>query len=521
MSGHAAAVQERADEAPQTLDRRIDIHDIPLWAGEKTGHEGIPTGLGARTPRVRPITDSGWVARYRRRAAIIDTTVAVLVGWLCLWTSAEAQSSVGFLALMLAAPIVWVAANVTSHSYAIRFIGVGTEEYRAVMRAAVRTLATIAVFALASKTDFGRSFVFAFVPGVLVLSLLGRAVLRFNLFRRRTEGHDMQATLVVGRADSVRALIREIKRDKSSGLHIVGACVSGLDTPGVSQTEIEGVPVLGPPENALTVIDRIGVQTVAISSHPDLVGHSMRRLGWALEERHVDLLIDPGIVGVAGPRLSLRPASGMSLLRVERPVTSGLVIGLKTVFDRLVATGIVLVASPLLLAIAVAIKLDSKGAVFFRQTRIGTGGEPFQVIKFRSMVQDAEAKKSSLSSDRGNDTLFKIKGDPRITRVGNIIRKYSLDELPQLFNVIRGEMSLIGPRPNLPSEVATYEDDAFRRLRVRPGMTGLWQVSGRSNLSWSDALRLDLWYVDNWSFGLDLVILVRTVRAVVSGSGAY
>ena len=178
--------------------------------------------------------------------------------------------------------------------------------------------------------------------------------------------------------------------------------------------------------------------------------------------------------------------------------------------------------SPVLIAAAVLVKLHDGGPVLFRQTRTGRHGEQFSCLKFRSMVVDAEAHLARLHAESGHDGgLFKMKEDPRITKPGRWLRRFSIDELPQLFNVVRGEMSLVGPRPPLPLEVASYEADTTRRLRVRPGMTGLWQVSGRSDLSWEEAVRLDLYYVDNWSMVQDASILVRTVRAVFGRSGAY
>ena len=190
--------------------------------------------------------------------------------------------------------------------------------------------------------------------------------------------------------------------------------------------------------------------------------------------------------------------------------------------DRLLALGLLVVAAPLLLLVAVAVKMSSPGPVLYRQTRIGVRGRPFQMLKFRSMVADAEARRRELEAMNEDDGLkFKIRNDPRVTRVGAWLRRFSVDELPQLWNVVRGEMSLVGPRPPLPAEVAAYDSDATRRLRVRPGLTGLWQVSGRSDLSWEESLRLDLRYVDNWSFIMDLSILWRTWRAVLSRSGAY
>jgi len=236
----------------------------------------------------------------------------------------------------------------------------------------------------------------------------------------------------------------------------------------------------------------------------------------------VDLIVSPGIVEVAGPRLSIRPVAGLSLLHLDRPVTRGGRMLMKVVLDRFLGLALMLGASPVLIAAAIAVKVSSPGPVIFRQTRIGVGGRPFQMLKFRSMVVDAEARLGEVDDLNEHDgVLFKIRNDPRITRVGAVLRRFSIDELPQLWNVVRGDMSLVGPRPPLPREVELYDDDATRRLRVRPGLTGLWQVSGRSDLSWEESLRLDLRYVDNWSFWLDLAILWRTWRAVVSRSGAY
>ena len=305
-------------------------------------------------------------------------------------------------------------------------------------------------------------------------------------------------------------------------MRVVGACVSDLDDPAVAELRANGIPVLGSQHDTLHVVECCGIEAVAVASNPQMTGQALRRLGWSLEQQDVDLLISPGIVEVAGPRLTLRPAAGVPLLRVERPVSSGLRYGVKLLADRLLALLLIILASPVLIGIALVIRHDSPGPALFTQDRVGEGGRLFRVFKFRTMVVDAEARLADLArDDEGNGILFKIHTDPRITRVGKVLRRFSIDELPQLFNVLRGEMSLVGPRPPLPSEVDAYESDAVRRLRVRPGMTGLWQVSGRSDLSWGDSVRLDLWYVDNWSFALDTQIVVRTARAVFAGQGAY
>jgi exopolysaccharide biosynthesis polyprenyl glycosylphosphotransferase len=241
-----------------------------------------------------------------------------------------------------------------------------------------------------------------------------------------------------------------------------------------------------------------------------------------LEERQVDLVVSPGIIEVAGPRLSIRPVAGLSLLHLERPAIHGPRMIAKEIFDKFLGGMFLLISLPLFLGIAIAVKVSSRGPVLFRQTRIGIDGQEFTMVKFRSMVVDAEQHRAALlDRSEGNEMLFKMKRDPRVTLVGAIIRRFSLDELPQLWNVLHGDMSLVGPRPPLPEEAAAYSDDATRRLRVRPGLTGLWQVSGRSDLSWEESLRLDLRYVDNWSMALDMAILWRTGKAVIKGAGAY
>jgi exopolysaccharide biosynthesis polyprenyl glycosylphosphotransferase len=393
-----------------------------------------------------------------------------------------------------------------------------------VTRSVVILVGGSAVVSYAVQWTLPREVVLLVTPLLLVLGLSARHVLRRRLRRRRNGGLDTQATVIIGNTRSVIPMIREMKRAPEQGLRVVAACVSGLDLSGDVPSEVEGVPVFGYPEEAMSAVDLLDAEVVAVSADPDLHGPELRRLAWSLEEREVDLVVSPGLLGVAGPRLSIRPTAGMPLLHVERPVMSGVRRAAKTIVDRCLTVMIVLLALPVLVVVAAAIRFDSRGPVFFRQKRVGARGAEFDMIKFRTMCVDAEAKLAQLQQvqrDAGNDVLFKMKDDPRITRVGKVLRRFSLDELPQLINVLRGEMSLVGPRPPLLREVEAYEPDAVRRLRVRPGLTGLWQVSGRSDLSWDESLRLDLWYVDNWSLVLDLQILVRTAKAVVRGSGAY
>ncbi len=193
----------------------------------------------------------------------------------------------------------------------------------------------------------------------------------------------------------------------------------------------------------------------------------------------------------------------------------------KGLIDRLGAALLLLVLAPVMFVLAIAVRSDG-GPIFYRQDRVGKAGKPFPMIKFRSMVVNADQYQPELvESNQGSGPLFKLHQDPRVTRMGTFLRKYSLDELPQLFNVLSGSMSLVGPRPPLPEEVASYSRDAQRKLLVKPGLTGLWQISGRSDLSWEESVRLDLRYVENWTLALDILIVWKTIGAVVRGTGAY
>jgi exopolysaccharide biosynthesis polyprenyl glycosylphosphotransferase len=249
---------------------------------------------------------------------------------------------------------------------------------------------------------------------------------------------------------------------------------------------------------------------------------AMRRLSWTLERTGTDLVVSTALLDVAGPRTTIRPVDGLPMLHVEHAELSGSRRILKGLFDRVVAMLALVVAGPLMLVLAALVRRDTPGSAFFRQVRVGKDGKEFVLYKLRTMYADAERHQEQLNEQNELDgVLFKMRQDPRVTPLGRTLRRFSLDELPQLLNVVRGQMSLVGPRPPLPIEVAQYPEDVRRRLVVKPGLTGLWQVSGRSDLSWEDSVRLDLRYVENWSLTFDLVILLRTVTALVRTSGAY
>jgi len=299
---------------------------------------------------------------------------------------------------------------------------------------------------------------------------------------------------------------------------VVGACLAG----GTMLREIAGVPVYGGLGNVTSAVGLVGADTVAVLACPELNGRRLRQLAWQLEETGTDLCVAPAVMDVAGPRTTIRPVAGLPLLHVDHPELAGVRQVIKSTFDKLVAGTALLLLAPFMLCVGLAIRLCDGGPALFRQTRVGKDERLFTVCKFRTMVCDAEERKGALQAqNEGNGLLFKIRDDPRITPLGAWLRRFSLDELPQLWNVLKGDMSLVGPRPALPAEAARYDYYVRRRLAVKPGVTGLWQVNGRSDLPWEEAVRLDVRYVEQWSLALDLQILWKTWSAVVRGSGAY
>ncbi len=466
-----------------------------------------------------------WLREYRLTVIIGDFVVAALAAVLALTIHFPgAVPPVKWLAVGVLLPLAWVAALAQAKAYTGRFLGLAPEEYRAVLRAGGYLFFSIAMASFVGKLELSRLLVLSLVPLTVLLCLGMRYLQRRRLMRARRQGLHLQPTIVVGRGVAVAEIIQEIRDNPvATGLEVIAACVSDLGDLADVSGDVCGVPIYGPPEMALLAVDELGAEAAIVASHPHFAGHGLRRLSWALAERKVELLVAPGIAEVAAPRLSLHPRAGLSLLHVERPIMSGGKLLVKRTSDALLSLGLAVVVVPVIMVVSLLVWLEDRGPVFFRQERVGVRGTTFRMYKFRSMVVNADQHLAELraSADLVNERLFKDAHDPRITRIGRVLRRYSLDELPQLINVVRGEMSLVGPRPPLASEVATYEQDEVQRLRVRPGLTGLWQISGRSDLTWEQSLRLDLWYVDNWTPLLDLQILVRTARAVVGGAGAY
>lgn len=460
-----------------------------------------------------------WQRGLTLRLVKLDGALAALAGVVALGGRFGNSWTAPYLLLTAAFPLGLVGMIAACRGYERRFLGSGSEEFRRVTDAAVRYTALVAVLAYGFQYELARGYVLIAFPLAAVLVLAGRGAARQSLHRARCQGHYSHRVLVLGRERSAAEMVRRFKAEERAGFNVVGACIDGS-----AVAAVEGVPVLGSASgDILNAVRRSGADTVAVAAWSALSQDDLRRLSWQLEGSGVSLVVAPSFAGVAGTRLHIRPIAGLPLLHVEQPEFKGVRRILKGAFDRLVAGTAILLSCPILLLIALAVRLDSPGPALFHQVRVGRSGNTFRMLKFRSMRVDAEQELATLAAcnESSGGVLFKMRQDPRVTPLGRWLRRYSLDELPQLLNVVRGHMSLVGPRPPLPSEVAVYASEVHRRLLVKPGLTGLWQVSGRANLSWDESVRLDLHYVENWSLALDIAILCRTAAAVLKREGAY
>jgi exopolysaccharide biosynthesis polyprenyl glycosylphosphotransferase len=463
---------------------------------------------------------AAWTGSYLRQVITADGLCALASGMLALKLRFDGNGNPPsrYLALSLGLPLIWLCIVALTGGYDSRFIGVGTDEFRRVLNAGVTLTAAVAIAAYATKTGIARGYVVLALPCLTMSDLIVRFALRKRLHRLRRMGSCMRRVVAVGHTPVVADLATELRRETYHGLSVVAACVAGPE----GDSEVNGIPLVGGLRNVASVVQRYDADTVAVLACPEMSGVRLRELAWELEKTGTDLCVAPALLDVAGPRTTIRPVAGLTLLHVDHPEFTGAKQVIKDAFDKVVGFSALLVLTPVFIAVALAIKLSDGGPALFRQTRVGKDGRAFTVYKFRTMVLDAEDRKAQLAiSNEKDGVLFKIRNDPRITSVGARLRRWSVDELPQLINVVRGDMSLVGPRPALPDEAARYGDYVRRRLVVKPGLTGLWQVNGRSDLSWEESVRLDLRYVENWSLVLDLQILWKTTSAVWHGSGAY
>lgn len=484
-------------------------------------HKGDSVGSMRRDSA--PTGRSTWARRYGRRLLLTDLLALIwtYVAMHVVWASWNDNGTAVLHPLPLLASAVcigvWMLALAIADTRDPRVVGSGPEEYKRIVTSTVFVFGFIALVVFAINAVVPRPYVVVALPLGLLLLSVARWTWRQWLVYRRSVGAYVDDVIVVGTARSTAHLIETIHQHWNAGYRVIGACVADAEIGGW----VSGVPVVGDVTAAAHLARESHVAGVVVASsdasHPDM----MRELGWDLQDSGIDLIVAPALTNIAGPRLHVRPVAGVPLLHVDPPTFRGSAYWQKAALDRLGSLTLLVVLSPVILATAVLVRISSRGPVFYVQERVGIGGRTFGMLKFRSMVPGADGMLDDLTGDTGNSMMFKMRSDPRVTKVGRMLRRFSLDELPQLFNVLTGDMSLVGPRPPLPSEVERYEHHANRRLLVRPGITGLWQVSGRADLSWEESLRLDLYYVENWSLVGDLLLLAKTARAVLASRGAY
>ena len=422
----------------------------------------------------------------------------------------------------LAAPLIftgWLVTLGLLGCYSRNVFGAGTDEYKRVLNSSLVAAGLVALGCYLAKFPLSRGFFLLLFALGIPLLIAGRFLLRRALYRARERGALQQRVLIVGSPAHVDEVAGVLRRETWLGYQVVGALLPGA----ADVVETAGqVPVLGSSERLLESVEAARADVLFLAGGALDSAHQLRRMAWQLEDHDVQLIVAPSVTDVSAERVRVTPVGGLPLMHIAKPRAVGASRLSKRTFDLVGSLALLVLLSPLLLLGALWVKLHDRGPVFFAQQRIGRDGRTFRCWKLRTMVVDAEQRLAELHAETGFvEGLFKLADDPRVTKPGRWLRRYSLDELPQLLCVLRGEMSLVGPRPPLPSEVARYAEDTARRLRVRPGMTGLWQVSGRSELAFDEAIRLDLFYVDNWSMVQDLAILARTLWAVLSPRGAY
>ncbi|KQQ90943.1 sugar transferase [Arthrobacter sp. Leaf137] len=472
-----------------------------------------------------------WRARYRFRLGIVDGCVVVWAvvgaylvrfGFTDLTDGTIRETDYLLLSAILA--VAWWAMLKIWGSRESKILGSGSEEYKRVLAASVWLFGMVAVFSYALRIDTARGFVGLAFPAGVVGLLIARWLVRQHLALERRRGKSSSRVLIIGGPHSTEHLAKSLQSVPAAGYLPVAAHMPGHVLSPASQHQIS-LPVTGNGtdfSSILAAISSANVDAVAVSAGVNMHPTDLRRLGWELAAQDIGMILAPALTDIAGPRIHTQPVAGLPLIHVSTPKLTGGKKVAKRSFDVLGSGALLLCLSPIFIFLAIAVHLTDRGPVFYKQQRVGLRGTTFNMLKFRSMRVNADDELAGLLREQGSadKPLFKVENDPRITPLGRIIRKYSLDELPQLLNVLGGSMSLVGPRPQREGEVALYDDAAHRRLYVSPGMSGLWQVSGRSNLTWEESIRLDLYYVENWSLMGDIVILFKTFKAVFASTGA-
>ena len=470
-----------------------------------------------------------WSRSYRLKLTVSDgavVTIAMALSFLARFNFADVEGVTtlnmqryAYLALVMA--VTWMLSLTVFHSRDIRVIGIGVGEYKRVIHASTTVCGVTAILFLVAEIGTARWFFLVAFP----LGLLGLLVARWSLRRwltaQRKFGHFLARVIVAGRRSDVEKVVRQINRTSGATYSVIGVVLDG-DDHELDAGELEDIQVWRGLDRVAAFAESLHADGIVVAGQPGGESDFIHDLAWELEGKSIELILATSLANIAGPRIHYRPVDGLPLLHVEIPHFEGGKHLLKRGVDILVSSIVLVVLSPMFLVLSMIIKADSAGKAFFSQERVGRGGRTFHILKFRSMVASApDQLPELLLRTEGNGVLFKMKKDPRVTRVGRLLRKHSLDEFPQFWNVLVGDMSLVGPRPPLPSEVLIYEDHVRRRLYIKPGLTGMWQINGRSALSWEESVRLDLYYVENWSVVGDVMIMWRTLRVLIHPVGAY
>lgn len=494
-------------------------------------HPGAASPRAVVSPRVQPALEQRqlWERRYRRRLQLSDFGVVVGTTALTAWL----QTTAALPVLLVREPMlnvrvavltatIWLLVLALFQTRNAAVVGSGANEYKRVAHATGLAFGLLAIAFVIMQSQGMRAQLLITLPLGILMLLVTRWMWRRWLVSKRELGHYVSRTVVVGRRADVEYVISTLGKDSTNGYLVVGATLHEHDDHSDLVENGRVIAARGTFHTVAQVASELGADTIIVASRPVDDPGFIRRLSWQLEGTAAELVLSSRLAEVAGPRISLQQIDGLPLIKVQIPTFEGGKHAIKRAFDIFVSSLALLVIGVATPFIALAIYIDSPGPVFFRQLRVGRDGQTFRMVKFRSMKTSAEQDLAALKAQSdGNGVLFKMKDDPRVTRVGRILRKFSIDELPQFFNVLVGDMSIVGPRPPLPSEVMTYNGEVFRRLYINPGITGLWQVSGRSDLSWDESVRLDLRYVENWSIMNDLMIMWRTVKVMLQPSGAY
>jgi exopolysaccharide biosynthesis polyprenyl glycosylphosphotransferase len=481
-----------------------------------SAHERLAKGAISRSA-------NDWEQRYRRTVIISDTVATAFVvegigNFFGVRDAANWHEKWGILAV--GTELLVLGALAVGRAWAPAVLGQGAEEFRRLGRSLFAATVVLALGGIALTSRNIKLWIFVAIPAIALVTMTARYVLRLRLHKQRKEGRCLRPVLAAGSPATVRDLIARTRKFPHLGWRVDAVCTT--DGLGLEGDELDGVPVVGQLSDVAKFVHHDGYRVVAVTPDPHWSPHRLQRLAWNLEGSDAEMVVAPVLMEVAGPRLHVDAVLGIPLLRVSMPTFTGGRRAIKGVVDRVGAAILLMLFAPLMVLVALLVMADSRGGAFYRQRRVGKDGREFTILKFRTMVTGADTARAELADrNEGAGLLFKLRRDPRVTRVGTVLRRYSLDELPQLFNVLTGSMSLVGPRPPLPEECAAYDPDIRRRLLVKPGLTGLWQISGRSDLPWEEAVRLDLRYVEDWSLALDTVILWKTLRAVLHGQGAY